>query len=165
MKAKYNKYKYKLYNNNHHQVVFSRFAAIYVYMSLTHSWGWALLEKPPIVQLFKNFPAFNGTRRFFAVFTRALHWSLSWARLLVIFRKKLIFLRRGLVSPMPKPQLENHPLSAVRDCLFNIFAATLHIWKQRKDAPCRGACDKWASPSTRQQIKQLKITITIHEKV
>jgi hypothetical protein len=47
--------------------------------SLTHSWSWALLEKPPIVQLPKNFPAFYRTRRFITVFTRALHWSLSWA--------------------------------------------------------------------------------------
>jgi hypothetical protein len=47
---------------------------------LTHSWSWALLEKPPIVQLLKNFPAFYGTRRFITVFKRALHWSLSWAR-------------------------------------------------------------------------------------
>jgi hypothetical protein len=34
-------------------------------------------EKPPIVQLLKNFPAFYGTRRFITMFTRALHWSLS----------------------------------------------------------------------------------------
>jgi hypothetical protein len=27
------------------------------------------------------------------------------------------------------PKLKNHPLSAVSDCLFNIFAATLHIWR------------------------------------
>jgi hypothetical protein len=33
----------------------------------------ALLEKPPLVQLPENFPAFYGTRRFIAVFTRALH--------------------------------------------------------------------------------------------
>jgi hypothetical protein len=33
-----------------------------------------------IVQLFKNFPAFYGTRMFITVFTRVLHWSLSWAR-------------------------------------------------------------------------------------
>jgi hypothetical protein len=46
----------------------------------THSWSWALLEKPPIVQLLKNFLAFYGTRRFIAVLTRALHWSLSWVR-------------------------------------------------------------------------------------
>jgi hypothetical protein len=36
-------------------------------------------------------------------------------------------------------------LSAVRDCLFNIFAATLHIWRllhpQPEDAPCRGDRD------------------------
>ena len=30
-------------------------------------------------------------------------------------------------APRPTPKLEDHPLSAVRDCLFNIFAATLHI--------------------------------------
>jgi hypothetical protein len=36
------------------------------YLSLTHSWSWALLEKPPIVQLLKNFPAFYGTQRFIA---------------------------------------------------------------------------------------------------
>jgi hypothetical protein len=30
----------------------------------THSWSWALLEKLPIVQPLKNFPAFYGTRRF-----------------------------------------------------------------------------------------------------
>jgi hypothetical protein len=41
--------------------------------SLTHSQSWALLEKPQIVQLLKNFPAFYGTRRFITVFTRALH--------------------------------------------------------------------------------------------
>jgi hypothetical protein len=32
------------------------------------------------VQLFKKFPAFYGTRRSIIVFTRTLHWSLSWAR-------------------------------------------------------------------------------------
>jgi hypothetical protein len=32
------------------------------------------------VKLLKNFLAFYVTRRFITVFTRALHWSLSWAR-------------------------------------------------------------------------------------
>ena len=32
-----------------------------------------------------------------------------------------------LLAPRPTPKTEDHPLSAVRDCLFNIFAATLHI--------------------------------------
>jgi hypothetical protein len=43
-------------------------------------WSWALLEKPPVVQPLKNFPAFYGIQRFITVFTRALYWSLSWAR-------------------------------------------------------------------------------------
>jgi hypothetical protein len=47
---------------------------------LTYLRSWALLEKPPIVQLLKNFPAFYGTWRFIPMFTRALHWSLSSAR-------------------------------------------------------------------------------------
>jgi hypothetical protein len=68
--------------------------------TLTHSWSWALLEKPPIVQLLKNFPAFYGTQRFIAVFTRALHWFLSWARSISL-RSILILsthLRLGLPS-------------------------------------------------------------------
>jgi hypothetical protein len=32
-----------------------------------------------------------------------------------------------LLAPCPTPKLEDHPLLAVCDCLFNIFAATLHI--------------------------------------
>jgi len=37
------------------------------------------------------------------------------------------FHREALLAPRPNPKLEDHPLSAVRDCLFNLFAATLHI--------------------------------------
>ena len=33
----------------------------------------------------------------------------------------------ALLAPRPTPKLEDHPSSAVRDCLFNLFAATLHI--------------------------------------
>jgi hypothetical protein len=47
---------------------------------ITHSWSWALLEKPQFVQLLKNFPAFYLTRGFITVFTRAVHLFLSWAR-------------------------------------------------------------------------------------
>jgi len=32
-----------------------------------------------------------------------------------------------LFAPRPTPKLEDHPLSAVHNCLFNLFAATLHI--------------------------------------
>jgi hypothetical protein len=37
--------------------------------AFTHSRSWALLEKPPIVQLLENLPAFYGTRRFITAFT------------------------------------------------------------------------------------------------
>jgi hypothetical protein len=45
--------------------------------NITHSWSCALLEKPLVVQLLKNFPVFYGNRRFITTFTRALHWPLS----------------------------------------------------------------------------------------
>jgi hypothetical protein len=32
-----------------------------------------------------------------------------------------------LLAPRPTPKLEDHPFLAVCNCLFNIFAATLHI--------------------------------------
>ena len=32
-----------------------------------------------------------------------------------------------MLAPRPTPKLEDHPSSAVRRCLFNLFTATLHI--------------------------------------
>jgi len=37
-----------------------------------------------------------------------------------------IFYGEELLALCPAPKLEDQPLSAVRDCLFKIFAATLH---------------------------------------
>jgi hypothetical protein len=34
-----------------------------------------------------------------------------------------------LLASHPTAKLENHPLSAVHECLFNISEATLHIWR------------------------------------
>jgi hypothetical protein len=65
--------------------------------SLTHSWSWALLEKPSIVKLHKNFPAFYGTRRIIIMFTRAFHWSLSWARSIQSIPSHPISLRSILI--------------------------------------------------------------------
>ena len=36
------------------------------------------------------------------------------------------FYGEELLAPHLTPKLEDHPLSAICDCLFNIFAATLH---------------------------------------
>jgi hypothetical protein len=44
-----------------------------------------------------------------------------------MFRNKICFYGEQLLGPRPTPKLKDHPLSAVRDSLFNIFAATLHI--------------------------------------
>ena len=44
-----------------------------------------------------------------------------------IFRNRIRFYDEELLAPRPTPKLEDHPLSTVRDCSFNIFAATLHI--------------------------------------
>jgi hypothetical protein len=44
------------------------------------------------------------------------------------FRNKVCFFYgEELLARRPTPKLENHPLSAVRDCIFHIFAAILHI--------------------------------------
>jgi len=37
------------------------------------------------------------------------------------------FYGEKLLAPYPNPKLKDHPVSAVRDCLFNIFAAALDI--------------------------------------
>ena len=44
-----------------------------------------------------------------------------------VFRTHFFFHGKELLAPRPTPKLEDHPLPAVRDCLFNLFAATLHI--------------------------------------
>ena len=44
-----------------------------------------------------------------------------------MFHNKINFYIEEL-PPRPNPKLEDHPLSAVRNCLFNILAAILHFW-------------------------------------
>jgi hypothetical protein len=63
------------------------------------SWSWSLLEKPPIVQLLKNFLACYGFRKFITVLTRALHWSLSWTRSIQSIPLHTISLRSMLILP------------------------------------------------------------------
>jgi len=63
-----------------------------------------------------------------------------------MFHNKIRFYGEEFLSPHPTPKLEDHPLSVVRDCLFNIFAALLHIGgqflhAQPKDTQCRGDRD------------------------
>ena len=44
-----------------------------------------------------------------------------------MLRNYISFYGEDLLALRPNSKLEDHPLSAIRDCLFNIFAATLHI--------------------------------------
>ena len=44
-----------------------------------------------------------------------------------MFRNKASFYGEELSVHRPTPRLEDHPLSSVRDCLFSICVATLHI--------------------------------------
>jgi hypothetical protein len=81
-------------------------------LSITHSRSWALLEKPPIVQLLKNFPAFYGTRRSITVFTRALHWSLFWAR-------SIQYIPTHPISPRYTLILSTHLRHRLPSCLLS----------------------------------------------
>jgi hypothetical protein len=46
-----------------------------------------------------------------------------------IFRNKsACFYSTEMLAPRLSPKLENHPLSAVSDRLFNVFTVTLHIY-------------------------------------
>ena len=114
------------------------------------SLAYSTEQRPSGLQLVKKFPTFYGTRRFITAFRSARHLSLSWARSIqyipphptswrsiLILSYHLRFLCEHFVmrhfyggelsAPHPTTKLEDHPLCAVRDCLFNIFAAALNI--------------------------------------
>jgi hypothetical protein len=63
-----------------------------------------------------------------------------------MIRNLVTFYGEELLAPRPTTNLEDHPSSDVRDCLFKVFAATLHIRRpflhpQPEDVPCRGDRD------------------------
>jgi hypothetical protein len=122
---------------------FSKYISIHFSIhqyTFTYLRSWALLEQPPTVQPLKNFPAFYGTRKFITVFTRALHWSIFWARsiqsissypvslisILILFTH----LRLGLPSDLfPSGFATNilHAFLQVRGFLWN-FVTSLFLW-------------------------------------
>jgi len=47
-----------------------------------------------------------------------------------VFHCVTIFMMRNFfLEPRPTLNLEDQPLSDVRECLFNVFATVLHIWR------------------------------------
>jgi hypothetical protein len=63
-------------------------------------------------------------------------------RLICPFRNEFVFYGEGLLAPRPTPKLEDHPLSFVRGCLFNIFAANLQLEAVPPSAT-RGRAMQW----------------------
>jgi len=80
-------------------------------------WRRILLEKLTDFQIVKKYLAFYGTRRFITAFTSASVWR---------FCTMTRFYGEQFIAPSPTPKLEGQTLSAVRDCLCNIFATSLH---------------------------------------
>ena len=58
---------------------------------------------------------------------RLYQWINPGPRNMYAFRNKDTFYGKELLAHRPTPKVEDHTLSAVRYCLFNIFAATLDI--------------------------------------
>jgi hypothetical protein len=75
------------------------------------------------------------------------------------------FLWWGVVNPTPNPpKLEDRPLFSVRDCLFSIFAANLHIWRpflhpQPGGAPCCGGRDPRSNTTKRSSVQTVQCNL------
>jgi hypothetical protein len=61
--------------------------------------------------------------------------------------KCFFFYFEELLGPRPTSKLEDHSLSAVRNCLFSMFAATLHIWSPSPSSATRGDGDPHSAHS------------------
>jgi hypothetical protein len=55
-------------------------------------------------------------------------WLQSQVLILWLFRNMIRFYGEELLTSRPTRKLEDHFLSAFRDCKFNIFAATLYVY-------------------------------------
>ena len=62
----------------------------------------------------------------FASAPHCMATDISMCRPCAVMRNVLSFYGKQLLAPRPAPKLEDHPLSVVCNCLFSIFAATLH---------------------------------------
>jgi hypothetical protein len=85
-----------------------------------------ILEKLTVVQVVKKVSAFIGTRKLINVFTRAL--QIRDRSFLVCVCVCVCVSEGGwCLAPCQTIKLEGHHFLALHGCLFNIFAATLHI--------------------------------------
>jgi hypothetical protein len=68
--------------------------------------------------------------------------SFPSPRIIYKFRRRLVFHGEVLLASRPTPNIEDNFLSAARDCLFNIFADTVHsrdllLYPYPEDVLCR----------------------------
>jgi hypothetical protein len=70
--------------------------------------------------------------------------DLATSAVLLAVSKRIMFLRWEVARPSPNPKLEeDHCLSAVRDCLFNVFAGIPHTWKLPPPSKTWGRAAQW----------------------
>jgi hypothetical protein len=74
-------------------------------------------QVPNLISIFFRLGRFSKE----SVQVRGFLWS---------FVTSLFFYDKELLAPRPTTKLEDHTLSAVRDYLFNIFAAALQKWRE-----------------------------------
>jgi len=57
--------------------------------------------------------------------------------------QEVFFYDDEMLARRPTPKLKDNPLSVGRDCLFDIFVATLHIWRPYPPSTTRGRAVPW----------------------
>ena len=84
---------------------------------LLTTWDRFRLEEPTVPQPVKQFPALDGTRKFFAAFTRSRHLTLSWAKSNQCKLSQPIFWTHILI-------LSSHLHLGLQSCLFPLGFGT-----------------------------------------
>jgi hypothetical protein len=122
----------------------------------------------PSFVLFPFFPAFYGTRKFITVFTRDLHWSLSWARWIQSIPSYLSHIYFNICH-LPTPWSSQWPLSF---WLYHRYSICIPLLPIR--APCLAhlilfgliilitVCTKPAYINMNWKVKRLTSTCKLH---
>jgi hypothetical protein len=90
-------------------------------------------KSPPLVPILSQIDPVHTTSTYLSkIHFNIVHPPTSWSSrsdALVTFRNKLIFYGEELLGPRPTPSWRTTPCRLSTIAYFNIFAATLHIWR------------------------------------